>query len=256
MTTFRMSGPLEVWADSRMTSFAARREMVVLGILLLEPNRLVTTDRLVAAVWDRCPPHTAARQIQTCAWRLRRALAEAGVAKDVIVTQRGGYSIALAPGERDADVFEAELGHADTALLRDDLPEAVSRLRGALSVWRGPILAGVTGSVVRAHAERWDERRQYAMEKRFELELRLGRHHEVVGDLRVSVSDEPLRERLRALLMIALHRSGRTSEALEVYRSGRRTLIEREGIEPGRTLQAVHHSILVGAPDPSVPGLV
>jgi DNA-binding SARP family transcriptional activator len=246
---FKVLGPLEIHTTQRVVCFTAKRDMTVLALLLLEANKLVTVDRLTAAVWDAHPPSTAHQQIQTCVWRLRNTLDRAGLDKDLITTRHRGYLLNIEQGTLDTQIFDRETAQARAAVSDQNISGAIAHLRNALALWRGPALAGVQSPVVRSLAARWDERRLNVLEEQFELELRLDRHREVVGDLRTLVDNAPLWERPRGLLMIALHRSGRTSEALEVYRSGRRTLVEQMGIEPGRALQDIHRSILAGGRD-------
>lgn len=248
---FKVLGPLEIHTTQRVICFTAKRDMTVLALLLLEANKLVTVERLTAAVWDAHPPSTAHQQIQTCVWRLRNTLAKAGLDKDLITTRHRGYLLNVEPGTLDTQIFDRETAQARAAVADQNISGAIAHLRNALALWRGPALAGVQSPVVRSLAARWDERRLNVLEEQFELELRLDRHREVVGDLRTLVDNAPLWERPRGLLMIALHRSGRTSEALEVYRTGRQTLVEQMGIEPGRALQDIHRSILAGGRGPS-----
>src|SRR5262249_12503814 len=125
---------------------------------------------------------------------------------------------------------------------------AISRLRKALALWRGPMLAEIPSPIVQAYSLRWEEVRLSVLEKRIDLELQADRHHELVSELLLLVAEHPLRERLREQLMVALSQSGRRAEALDVYRRGRRMMIDQVGIEPGVGLRRLHSAILAGVP--------
>ena len=135
----------------------------------------------------------------------------------------------------------------------NELDQAVACYRDALRLWRGPALDGIDSQLVRAAAGRLDEQRIATNEDRLDLELELGRHHELVGELSELVKEFPLRERLRGQLMLALYRCDRSAEALQVYRQARRTMIDELGIEPGERLQHLEHAILTADPALDLP---
>jgi DNA-binding SARP family transcriptional activator/Tfp pilus assembly protein PilF len=222
-------------------------------MLLIEANHVVPVDRLVDAVWDESPPSTARSQVQICVSALRRALAAAGVSGQ-IVTRAPGYLFQLAEDDLDLRVFD-RLGAAGRARAANgQLAEASATFRRALALWRGPPLAGVTSRVVGAASVSLTERRLALLEEAIDIELQLGRHHEAIGELMVLAAEQPARERLRALLMTALYRDGRQTEALEVYQRGRQALIAELGLEPGRELQQLHRAILARHPELDLPG--
>ena len=173
--------------------------------------------------------------------RLRRALSPYGVA---VERRGGGYRIDLGGAVLDSQVFEAQVDQAAQALAAGDHPRAASIAKEALGLWRGSVLADVTLHLEsRAEAERLDELRSRAFEIRVDADLALGRHGEVVGELRRLVEETPYRERLVAQLMVALYRSGRHVEALEVYEGTRRDLDDL-GLRPGEELQSLAAQIV------------
>ncbi|GFJ84020.1 AfsR/SARP family transcriptional regulator [Phytohabitans houttuyneae] len=203
----------------------------------------------------RAPPATARRQIQNDISALRRLLGDGSSGRAIIVADGRGYRAQPAPGELDSQVFEervaAALGLADEGRLAD----AVAELRAALALWRGPALLGLVGQSVQASAARLDEQRLAALEHRFELELRLGRHDDLVGDLAELVAAHPLRERLVGLLMLALHRAGRRADALQVYHQLRERLADELGLDPGPALRQRYAVLLQDDPaDPAEAG--
>jgi DNA-binding SARP family transcriptional activator/tetratricopeptide (TPR) repeat protein len=199
---------------------------------------------VIDAVWQDDPPATARRQIQNEISALRRAFAGAG-AQDVtpIETDRHGYRISPCPGELDAQVF-ADLVAEARDLARRDEPAAAAKLREALGLWRGPVLLGLAGGAVEAAAVRLAEQRLAAFEQCIDLELGLGRHRELVGEVAELVTAHPLRERLVGQLMLALHRCGRQAEALEAYGRLRSRLSDELGLSPGTALRELHGAIL------------
>ena len=244
---FRILGPLRVRCADGQPLLLRPQQARVLGMLLLAPNQVVGRQRLMAELWDDNPPATAKTQIQNCISALRRGLT------GLIVADGPGYRIRVDDGELDAQVFQGLVAAAHD-LHHSDTPEAVARLRSALGLWRGPALAGSAGRAIEAAAARLDEQRIAAHEFCADLELRLGRHHELIGELGELVAAYPLRERLVGQLMLALHRSGRRADALTAYRRLRARLADELGLDPGPALANLHTAILrdgSGEPAPS-----
>jgi DNA-binding SARP family transcriptional activator/tetratricopeptide (TPR) repeat protein len=241
---FRILGPLSVEAGGSEVPISATRDRIVLAVLLLHSGHPVTVSVLVDAVWGEQPPPTARAQVHTCVSRLRRALAAAGIATEVIVTDPVGYAARVEPAAFDAAIFADLVAQGRLAVTDGRLTDAATRFRTALALWRGPALAGLDGHAVRTGAIRLDEQRTVALEERIEVELALGHEDELVDELVGLVELHPYRERLRAQLMLALYRAGRQVEALAVYRQARRLLADELGLEPGEELQGVHHRIL------------
>jgi DNA-binding SARP family transcriptional activator/tetratricopeptide (TPR) repeat protein len=244
---FRILGPLQVCAGGHQDfSITPGRQHIVLGVLLLEANRVVSIDHLIDAIWDDDPPATARTQVQICVSRLRNRLVEAGC--EAIVTRAPGYLMPVRPGQLDAQLFATLAAEADGHARAGRTREAAATLGRAVALWRGPALSGINSHILRAKATELDERRIAAVEAHLDLELALGHHHRLVGELSTLVSEHPLRERLRGQLMLALYRAGRQAEALEAYRLGRELMIEQLGLEPGEDLRRLEASILAGDP--------
>ncbi|MEW2356415.1 AfsR/SARP family transcriptional regulator, partial [Spirillospora sp. NPDC029432] len=245
---FQMLGPLRAGTGRGPVDIGGGRARAVLAALLLEPGRIVPVERLVDAVWDERPPASARTQVAIAVSGLRRAFRDAGCAHPVIETVRPGYRIPAGAGTIDALEAEREVRRAREAARAGRREEAARRFRAALALWDGPVLAGLDHAAIAAGALRWEELRLAAVEEAAEVELALGRHHELVGALMGPVAAHPYRERLRAMLMTALVRAGRQGEALGVYRDGRRVLAEELGLEPGRELRELHEAILRADP--------
>ena len=238
---FRLLGPLEVVADDgSAVPVRGQRARTLLALLLLEPNHAVSTDRLVDGIWGETPPATAAAALQVHVHALRKALG-----RDRVVTRDPGYLVRVEDGELDADRFTDLLRAGEAALAKGDAGAAARELQEALELWRGQALADVAYEpFAQREAERLGELRLAGEEKRLEAELELGRHASVVGDLERLVAEHPLRERLRAHLMVALYRSGRQADALAAYKDARTRLVEDLGIEPAPALRELEQQIL------------
>ncbi|MDP9870166.1 MULTISPECIES: AfsR/SARP family transcriptional regulator [Streptosporangium] len=240
---FLVLGPLEVTNGDQRLDLGGIRQQTVLAVLLLDANRAVTTGRLMEAIYGDDPPTTSRAQVQICISALRRLFAAQGSA-DLIATQSQGYAIQADSSRIDSHRFENLLLQARRAREDRSPEEAIKHYRRALALWRGPALDGIESRLVQSAAGRLIEHRITANEDCLQLELDLGRHHELVGELSELVEEYPLRERLRGQLMLALYRSGRQAEALQVYRLARQTMIEELGIEPNERLQQLEYAIL------------
>jgi YVTN family beta-propeller protein len=249
---FQVLGDLAVWDDAGVpvvVSGPMRRGL--LAILLLHANEAVAADRLIDELWGGRPPATAAKALQVHIWRLRAVLGGDGAGEGPLDTQGGGYVLRVAPGELDLEVFERLLGEGRAAQAAGR-PEAASvALNEALALWRGPPLGEFEEQPLARYAiGRLEQLRLEALEARIEADLALGRHRAVVAELESLVAANPLREHLRAQLMLALYRCGRQADALAVYRETRRMLSDELGLEPGGELHALERSVL--GQDPSL----
>ena len=248
---FRILGPLEAVGESGTLPLGAAKQRAVLAVLLLHANRVVSRDRLVDAVWDADPPETATTALQVYVSGLRKVLGA-----ERLVTRAPGYLLAVEPGSTDIERVEALAAEAHGLLSAGDAGAARERLVAALATWRGEPLADLDAAAfVVAERQRLEELRLALLEDRVEADFALGRHAEVVPELSALVREEPLRERLRAQLMLALYRSGRQAEALDVYASGRRLLSAELGLEPGEALQRLQRAILAQDPVLAAPSL-
>ena len=237
---FRILGPLEALGDGRPLPLGAPKQRALLAVLLLRANEAVPASRLIDEIWGEEPPETALNILQGLVSDLRRALG-----RDVVETRGRGYSIRVEQGRLDLHRFERLAEEGIEALVAGRAAPAAAALREALALWRGPALADIADEpVARLAAGRLEELRLVALEKCIDADLVCARHAEVVAELQSLVANHPLRERLRAQLMLALYRSGRQAEALDAYRDTRSTLRDELGIEPGRPLQDLERAIL------------
>lgn len=244
---FRILGPLQVTGERGTVRIPPGRQEIILAALLLEVNRVVATDFLVDLVWNDKPPDTARTQVQICVSRLRKLLAGAGL--DAAITNRPpGYVLMADENTVDAAFFAQQLAEARLLAKEGRRAEAADVLRAAGELWLGDCLSGLAGETLRSKALRLDEERLTAIETRLELELELGRHHELIGEIQHLVHRHPLRERLRGQLMLALYRSGRQAESLETYRIGRELLADELGLDPGDELRELEAAIHAGDP--------
>ncbi|WP_146108191.1 BTAD domain-containing putative transcriptional regulator [Actinokineospora auranticolor] len=248
----RLLGPIEMVVDQRTLDLGGPRQRIVLAVLGLNANRVVPVEQLIDAVWDASPPSTARGQIQICISALRKLFGDAGRA-DAIRTRPPGYLLELADDDVDSLRFNAMVTRARAEADAGGVEDAAATLRAALALWRGSALSGVASDLVRRAAVPLDDRRVAVIEERIRLDLQLGRHEEISGELRALVHAHPLRERLHGFLMLALYRAGRQAEALEVGRAARAALIEEIGIEPGQELQDLERAILNRDPALSAP---
>lgn len=244
---FRVLGELKVFGDHGAVTVTAGRQEVVLAALLLESGRLMSSDRLVRLLWTQDPPETARTQVQICVSRVRKTLAAARV-EAVIVTRSPGYLLQTSDNALDLNVFRSSVAEARTMVGEGRAAEAADRLRVAVGLWHGPCLNGIASETLARVAERIDEERLAATETFLDLELGLGRHHQLIAEVGRLVDENPLRERFRGQLMLALYRSGRQAEALDTYRRGRTLLQDELGLEPGQDLRHLAQAILTDDP--------
>jgi DNA-binding SARP family transcriptional activator len=250
---FGLLGPLVVRRGTVPVPVASRKQRVVLAALLLRAGRPVTMDDLAEALWGCEPPPSARATIQNYVMRLRRILACPGPA--VILTQPDGYLISAGAGDLDVSRFERLLAEARAAARKQSWEAAAARAGEALALWRGEPLAEGGSEFLALREGPWlAEMRLQAVEARIEAELHLGLEAEVVAELRHLVVAHPLRERLHAQLMLALHRCGRRAEALAAYQDARRVLVRQLGAEPGNELRELHQRMLSDDPALDVPG--
>ena len=235
----RLLGPIEAERDGALVSLGGQKPRTLLAVLALEPGRVVSVDRLVEALWPGDPPETAAHAVQVYVSQLRKALGP------VITTRAPGYELEVEPERVDVHRFTRLAQEGRAALMGEDAIAAEGALRDALALWRGPALADfLYEPFAQTEIARLEELRTAALEERIAADLALGRHAELVSELEALVQAQPLRERPRAQLMLALYRSGRQADALAAYRAARETLVEELGIDPGPELRELEAAIL------------
>src|SRR3954470_8855894 len=241
---YRILGPLEVVDGDRPVALGTDRQRAVLAQLVRRRNEVVASEWLIDELWGERPPPTAAKILQNYVSQLRRALSANG-SVGPLETHGRGYRLRIEPGALDLERFEQRLESGREALTAGDPVRAAAEFRVGLAMWRGPPLPELVGATdARVEIDRILERRVIALEGRVEADLACGRHADLIGELDAAVAHEPLRERLRGQLMLALYRSGRQAEALEVYRDGRRMLAKELGLEPGPELTRLERAIL------------
>ncbi|MGH3787056.1 MAG: AfsR/SARP family transcriptional regulator [Pseudonocardiaceae bacterium] len=240
-------GPLTVRRDGQRLEFGGPREQAVLACLVIRAGEVVSTDDLVRGVWsadDR--PESPVDAVRTSVARLRAVLEPdrpRGTPPQQLRTAQRGYLLDLAPERVDSHQFDDMLGRARTALQQDRADLAAELARESLSLWRGPAYAGLTASpAVAAEAARLEDQRLLAVRTRLEADLALGRHTENVAELDSLARQHPTHERFAVLLMIALYRSDRQTEALDAYLAARERL-KAVGVEPGPELKSTQQRV-------------
>ena len=252
LVQFRILGPLEVVDGSGSIVFEAPKQRALLAVLLLHPNEVVSSERLIDELWGELPPATAPKVVQTYVSQLRRVLGP-----DVIATRPPGYMLRIDEAALDAGRFRRLAAEARRLATIGEREQADNLYREALALWRGPPLADVAfESFARNEVERLAEERVDVLSARIDCELALGLDAELVTELETLVRRYPLRERLRSQLMLALYRSGRQADALAAYQDGRRTLVGELGLEPSRELQDLEKAILIHDPALDAPAQI
>ena len=252
---FCLLGPFIVRDGERTLPIPRGKQRTLLAALLARTGQVIPAAELSELLWDGRPPQSAHVTLQNYVRRLRQTLGPTDSGR--LRTQHPGYVI-------DADAEQVDLIHfgvlcdaGQAAARRGDWIQAGDNLRRALSLWRGQPFLGVASELlVLAEAPRLSEMRTDALETRIEVNLHLGMHHQVIGELRQLAGADRLRERPRALLMLALYRAGRPSDALAEYQDARRTLISELGLEPGSGLRQLHGQILRADPSLDLPSAV
>jgi DNA-binding SARP family transcriptional activator len=236
----RLLGPFEVSRGGLPVPVGGPKPRALLAALALEAGRVVSADRLVEDLWPAEAPETAGHAVQVYVSQLRRALGT-----DAISTRKPGYVLELDRDRIDVHRFARLADEGRAALQGGDPAAAESALREALALWRGSALLDFTYEpFAQAEIARLEELRLVALEERVDADLELGRHAELVAELEALVNAQPLRERPRTQLMLALYRAGRQADALAAYRAARETLVEELGIDPGPGLRELEAAIL------------
>lgn len=260
-------GALSVRENGASIAPTAPKPRQVLALLALHADRVVPLSALMEELWGAAPPRSGRTTVQTYVLQLREliaaALARGGegqgapgqaerrAAKDVLVTMPGGYLLS-GGGHSDVLAFERLSNLGYRAMAAGDFAGAARRLREALALWSGAAFADVqAGPQLETEIKRLDESRLCALEQCIDAELRLGRHREVLAELSVLVSRYRMHEGLYTQLMLALYRSGRRGEALDVYRRLRAALVRELGLEPSAGLRRLHRFILTARDEPA-----
>ncbi|MEU3983431.1 AfsR/SARP family transcriptional regulator [Streptomyces sp. NPDC026672] len=250
----RVLGPLTLGDGLRTLTPRAPKQRQLLSLLLLHAGQVVTVDECVDELWADSPPHSAHSTLQTYVMQIRKTLRSAATAPGVpadlhLETRDRGYLLAVGTGRLDLHQFEKLVEQASSARLAGDHARESELLHRALGLWQGRALADVTcGPLLRTRLSGLRETWLGALEQRIDADLRIGRHHQLIGELSILTRQYPTYENLHAQLMIALYRSGRTADALEVFARLRRTFSAELGLEPSVRMRDLHTDLLNSAP--------
>ncbi len=246
---FEVLGAVRVLRGDEPVDLGPAKQRAVLAVLLLHAGQPVPPHQIIDAVWGDEPPENGANVVQKYVAGLRRALEPQRSPRtpgELITLTNGGYVLRVEPDALDADRFQAGLAQASAERKAGRLAEAADTLRRALALWQGEALAGLSGPAFDSARNRLTDARATAWEKWADIELARGNHTGLMPDLARLVEQFPLREGLRAQLMIALHQGGRQAEALAAFRDARAYFLEEFGAEPGERMQETHRRILRG----------
>ncbi|HCU92701.1 MAG TPA: hypothetical protein DHU96_08135 [Actinobacteria bacterium] len=241
---FRVLGPIELWSAGQQRDLGPTRARCVLATLLLTPRTIVPADALIDRLWDMRPPPKARESLSVYIARLRGSLRQALGDSVRLAGRASGYMLDVDPETVDLHQFRRLRRQADALTASGDYDHAALLLREADRLWHGQALAGIRGDWVARMRDSLEEERRAAIGMRIECELELGRHADLVGELRHLLAQYPLDETFIAHQMAALYGSGRPGEALSLYRDTRSRLIDEQGTEPGATLSELHQRIL------------
>jgi DNA-binding SARP family transcriptional activator len=232
-------GPMRGWYGEQALDLGPSRQQSLLAVLALRANQVVGADELVELVWSDAPPATGSKIVPTYVYRLRKLLPDG-----VVSSTREGYCLQLAPDALDLSRFESLVSAGYAARAAGDLDQAAASLATALNLYSGEPLAGLAGHYLNVQRHRLTERRLKILAERIDLDLERGRYGDLVPELVALVEEDRLREQFAGQLMLAYWRSGRVSEALEIYSRARKELVDQLGVEPGPGLRAIHGQIL------------
>jgi len=242
---FRVLGPIEMWSAGQQQHIGAARTRCVLAVLVLTPGIVVPAEALIDRLWDDRPPAKARESLFVYVSRLRASLRQAVGDRVQLPGRAGGYALNADPETIDLHRFRRLRRQADALTGSADFEDAAQLLREAAVLWRGPALAGLSGDWIGRMRDSLEEEHRAAVLARIEVELQLGHDADLVGELHELLIRYPLDEGLIACQMTALYRTGRASDALDLYRATRSRLVEEQGTEPGRALAELHQRILV-----------
>ncbi|HEY5429742.1 MAG TPA: BTAD domain-containing putative transcriptional regulator, partial [Solirubrobacteraceae bacterium] len=240
---FRILGPLELSRDGHPVRLGGDRQRALLALLLVRANELVSMPQLIQELFGEAPAEGAPNAVHVAISRLRRVLD--GCDDAVLRTRPGGYVLELDGEQLDATAFTRLLEEGRELVAAGDSAAAAARLREALALWRGSPLADVAPlDVLASEVRRLEELRVLAQMELIDADLALGHHARLIPEIQQLVAAHPLRERLRAQLMLALYRSGRQAESLAVYRDTGSVLRDELGLEPGPALRELERLVL------------
>lgn len=240
-------GPIEVIDDNDVRNpieLQGQRQRALLASLILGADQVVSIDRLIDAIWCDEPPGSALTKVRGHISSLRKLLSRAGGDIPLILTHPPGYMLSTDRIQIDKSTHDDLVLEGRRALSTGDPRQATELFTSALSLWRGPAFADVASASIRREADSLEETRMLVLEDCVEADLQLGQYIHVISTLSPIVAAYPLRERIRAQLMLAMYRRGYRAEALTIYRTGHQAMINDLGLEPGPPLRRLHQLIL------------
>ncbi|MGF7236699.1 MAG: AfsR/SARP family transcriptional regulator [Frankia sp.] len=248
MPWFKILGGLEIIQDGRSLTPSPPKVRRVLALFVLRAGQVVLPDSLIEELWGRQPPKSAVTTMQTYVYHLRKMFNEEHLETpegELLVTRLPGYVLRIPSESIDFQVFERLVDDGQNELGNGRPERAAATLRRALDLWNGPVLANVSlGTVLEGHVIRLEERRINALQLRIQADLQMGRHGDLVGELRSLAATYPLNEWFHSKLISALAYSGRRSEALHAYQNMRTVLREELGLDPSPDLQQLQREVL------------
>lgn len=252
MPRFNILGNLEVVHDGRCMTPSPPKVRSVLALLVVRANQVVHPDSLIEELWGQSPPKSAMTTLQTYIYHLRKIFAEgqltAAYGEELLVTRLPGYILRIPKHGLDAEVFDRLVREGQDQLRRGCHARAARLLQEALSLWTGSALANVPlGSELEAYAVALEERRMHALELRIQADMELGRHRELIGELRMLTAAYPFNEWFSSQLITALAQTGRRSDALHAYQKMRAVLRSELGLEPSPDLERAQRDVLRSA---------
>lgn len=257
---FRVLGPIELWSAGQRHDLGPTRARCVLAVLLLSPSTIVPADALIDRLWDTEPPPKARESLYVYVARLRASLRHAVGDGVRLVGRAHGYVLEVDPKDVDLHKFRRLRREANALAASGDNEHAAALLHAADELWCGQALAGIRGDWIGRIRDGLEEERRAAILERVGCELELGRHADLIGELHHLIARYPLDETLVAHQMTALYWSGRSADALSLFRETRSRLVDEQGTEPGRVLSELHQRILAAdaelavGPSPQHPG--
>lgn len=257
MIDIKVLGPLEATENGQSVAPTAAKPRQILALLALRAGEVVPVPTLVEEIWGEDPPRSALTTMQTYILQLRRLIGRTlppGAAKEVLATRYNGYVFPAEAVMVDAQTYERLADEGNRAWECGDYRSASRLLREALDLWSGEVLVDVQqGMPLSVEVTRLEQSRIGVLETRIDAELRLGRHHVLLGELAMLVARNPMNENLCAKFMTALYRSGQQWRSLEVYTRLRTALAGELGVEPSARLQRLQHAILSADPGLDLP---
>jgi DNA-binding SARP family transcriptional activator len=248
-TRFSILGGLDVIHDDKSCTPSPPKVRQLLA-LLLRSSQLVHIDTVMDELWGDNPPRSATTTMQTYIYQLRKLIVREGLTgsehhPELLATRVQGYVLQIDPDQLDANTFQQEFRLGRSHYDKGNYVDAEQHLSQALSLWRGPALMDVAcGRILEAYATHLNELRTTALELRIQSDFNMGRHRELIGELRSLISENPLNEWFHGKLIEALGRSGRRNDALHAYRELRELLSDELGLDPSHEIRTLHHDLL------------